>query len=136
MIGKWFLGMKRRTLLSTIFGSSVLVSGCLSIDGVQDGEGTTVEIIPRNSTDEAVSLNVAVYATEGSLLLDHTYSLEAGVADESKGVENRVDHLIVSLNGGEQRKHEYDPDVDICSRDGEDVQIRVESEGVTFTYSC
>lgn len=128
--------MKRRTLLFTVLGSSVLVSGCLSVGGEQDGEGTAVEIIPTNSTDEEVSLDVAVCATDDSLVLDHTYSLEAGHANESKDVENRVDYLIVSLNGGKQLGHEYDPDAGICSRDGEDVQIRVESEGVTFTYTC
>ncbi|MCU4716988.1 hypothetical protein [Halapricum hydrolyticum] len=129
--------MKRRALLSTALGSSVLMSGCLSIGGARSGEGTTVEIIPTNSTDHEISLDVAVYATDGSLLLEHTYSLDAGHADESQGVENRVDYLIVSLNGGEQLRHEYDPeDVEICSRDGEDVQIIVEPGGITFTYSC
>lgn len=128
--------MKRRGFLSTTLGSSVLTSGCLRVGDEQGGEGTTVEIIPINSTDHEISLDVAVYARDGSLLLDYTYSLEPGHADESQGVENRVDHLIVSLNGGEQLRHEYDPDVEICSRDGEDVQIRVEPEGITFTYSC
>lgn len=131
--------MKRRALLSTALGSSVLMSGCLSIGGARSGEGTTVEIIPTNSTDHEISLNVAVYGTDGSLLLEHTYSLDAGHADESQGVENRVDYLIVSLNGGEQLRHEYDPGVEMaefCSRDGEDVQIWVEPEGITFTYSC
>lgn len=112
------------------------MSGCLSLGGEQGGEGTTVEIIPTNSTNQEISLDVAVYATDGSLLLDHTYSLDAGHADESQGVENRVDYIIVSLNGGEQLRHEYDPDVEICSRDGEDVQIRVEPGDITVTYSC
>jgi len=54
---------------------------------------------------------------------------------ESLGVENRVDHLVVSLDDGEQVRHEYEPDVDSCSRDVKDVQIFVD-EGITFAYSC
>jgi hypothetical protein len=128
--------MKRRAILSTALGSCVLIPGCLSVGGGREGEGTTVEIIPTNSTNQEISLDVAVYATDGSLLLDHTYSLGAGHTDESQGVDDRVDYLMVSLNGGERLRHEYDPDVGICSRDGEDVQIRVEPEEITFTYSC
>ena len=128
--------MKRRALLSTFLGSSILMSGCLGVVGEQGGEGTTVEIIPSNNTNQQIVLDVAVYATDGSLLLDHSYSLPAGHADESQSAQNRVDHLVVSLNGGDQVRHEYDPDVDICTRDGEDVQIIVEPEGITFAYSC
>jgi hypothetical protein len=131
--------MKRRALLSAALGSSVLMPGCLGVDGAPSGEGTTVEIIPMNRTDQEISLDVAVYATDGSLLLEHTYSLDVGHADESQGVENRVDHLIVSMADGEQLRHEYDPPVEtaeFCPRDGEDVQIIVEPEGITFTYSC
>lgn len=112
------------------------MSGCLGAPGEQGGEGTTVELIPSNNTNQQISLNVAVYSTDSFLLFDHTYSLAAGHSDESQGVENRVDHLVVSLDGGDQMRHEYDPDVDICSRDGEDVQIIVELEGITFAYSC
>lgn len=128
--------MKRRALLSTALGSSTVISGCLGIGGERAGEGTTVEIIPSNSTERQISLDVAVYSTDGSLLLDHSYSLPAGHSDESLGVENRVDYLVVSLDGEDEIRHEYDPDVDICSRDGEDVQIIVEPEGITFAYSC
>jgi hypothetical protein len=112
------------------------VSGCLSGVGGQDGEGTTVEIIPSNSTKQQISLDVAVYATDGSLLLNHSYTLPPGHADESQGVEDCVDHLTVSLNNGEEVGHEYNPDIDICSTDGEDVQINVEPEDITFSYSC
>ena len=126
--------MKRRALLSTALWSSIIVPGCLDVKG--GGEGTTVEIIPSNTTDRQISLNVAVYATDGALLLDHTYALPAGHSDESQGVDDRVDHLVVSLNGGDQIKHEYDPDVDTCSRAGEDVQIVVKPEDISFTYSC
>lgn len=128
--------MKRRAFLSSTLGSSVLLSGCLNVAEGHDGEGTTVEIIPSNNTDQYISLDVSVYATDGSTLLDHSYALPAGHSDESQGVENRVDHLIVSLNGEDEISHVYDPDVDICSRDGEDVQIIVEPEGPTFAYSC
>jgi len=128
--------MRRRALLSTALGSSLIISGCLGVGGEQGGEGTTVEIIPTNTTNQQITLNVAVYATDSSLLLDHSYSLSPEHADESQGVENRVDHLVVSLNSGDQIRHEYDPDVDICSRDGEDVQIIIKPEGVTFAYSC
>lgn len=128
--------MRRRALLSTALGSSFVVSGCLGVGGKRDGEGTTVELIPSNDTDRPISLEVAVYATDGSQLLYHSYSLPAGHSDESRGVEDRVDHLVVSLNGGDEIKHEYDPDVDVCHRDGQDVQIVVEPEGITFTYSC
>ncbi|MFC7216285.1 hypothetical protein ACFQO4_19690 [Saliphagus sp. GCM10025334] len=128
--------MKRRSLLSTALGSSIVISGCLGVGGEQSGEGTIVEIIPSNNTDQQISLEIAVYATDDSLLLDHSYSLPAGHSDESRGVEDRVDHLVVSLNGEDEIRHEYDPDVDICSRDGEDVQIIIESEGITFPYSC
>jgi len=126
--------MKRRALLSTFLASSLDTSGCLGI-GKQGGEGTTVEIIPVNHTEQQITLQVAVYARDGSLLLDHSYSLPAEHRGESLGVENRVDHLVVSLNDGEQVRHEYEPDVDSCSRDGEDVQILVD-EGITFAYSC
>ncbi len=128
--------MKRRALLSTALGCSPILTGCLGFDREQSGEGTTVEIIPRNHTNQQVSLSVAVYATDGSLLLDHTYSLPGGHGDESQGVENRVDHLIVSRDGGDEIRHEYEPDVDNCSRDGEDVQILVEPEDIWFAYSC
>ncbi|NHN61219.1 MULTISPECIES: hypothetical protein [Halorussus] len=128
--------MKRRAFLSTALGSSLIISGCLGVGGGQSGEGTTVEIIPTNNTNQQITLDVAVYATDSSLLLDHSYSLLPEHADESQGVENRVDHLVVSLNGGDQIRHEYDPDVDICSRDGEDVQIVIKPEGITFAYSC
>lgn len=130
--------MKRRTLLSTGIGSSIFTCGCLNAGGVRErgGEGTTVEIIPSNHTDQQISLDVGVYATDSSLLLDHTYSLPAGHADESQGVENRVDHLVVSLNGRDQVRHQYSPDFDGCARDDEDVQIIVEPEGITFAYSC
>lgn len=128
--------MKRRALLSTALCSSIIVSGCLTIGGEQGGEGTTVEIIPSNNTDHRISLDVAVYATDGSLLLDHSYSLPAGHSDESQGVEDRVDHVVVSRTGRNQLKHEYDPDVGICSGDGEDVQIMVDPEDITFAYSC
>lgn len=129
------LHMKRRALLTTALGSSLITSGCLD-GGGSKGEGTTVEIIPSNYTNQQISLDVAVYATDGSLLLDHSYSLPAEHSDESQGVEDRVDYLVVSLNGGNQTRHEYNPDVDICSREGEDVQIMVKPEGVTFEYSC
>lgn len=128
--------MKRRALLSTALGSSLIASGCLGVGGEQGGEGTTVEIIPTNDTEQQITLDVAVYATDSSLLLDHSYSLPPERADESQDVEDRVDHLVVSLNGGDQIEHEYDPDVDHCSRDGEDVQIVVKPEGITFAYSC
>lgn len=128
--------MQRRALLSTALGSSVVLSGCFGIGETRDGEGTTVEIVPTNKTSRRIALDVAVYATDSSLLLDHSYSLPAGHADESQGVENRVDYLVVSLDGGEGIRHEYDPDLNICSRDGEDVQIAVEPEGLRFTYSC
>lgn len=127
--------MKRRALLATALGSSLIVSGCFA-GGKQSGEGTTVEIIPSNTTDRRVALDVAVYATDGSLLLDHSYSLPAGHSDESQGVENRVGHIVAAVNGETQRRHEYDPDVDICSRDGEDVQVIVDSDGISFAYSC
>lgn len=65
--------MKRRALLSSAIGASILVSGWLTSGGPQDGEGTTVEIIPNNNTDQQVSLDVAVYETDGSLLLNHTH---------------------------------------------------------------
>lgn len=128
--------MKRRALLSATLGSCLIISGCLTIGEDRDGEGTTVEIIPNNETNQQISLDVAVYATDGSVLLDYSYSLPAGHSDESQGVENRVDHLVVSVNGGDQVSHQYDPDLDTCSRDGEDVQIIVNQEGVTFAYSC
>lgn len=128
--------MKRRALLSTCLCSNLVMAGCLDVGGEQSGEGTTVEIIPSNNTNQQISLDVTVYSADDSLLLEHSYSISAGHSDESQGVENRVDHLVVSLNGGEPVRHEYDPDVDICSRDGEDVQIIVESEGITFAYSC
>lgn len=128
--------MKRRALLSTALGSTIVVSGCLGVDGGQEGEGTTVEIIPRNHTDREISLQVAVYAMDGSLLLDHTYILPGGKGDESKGVDNRVSHLVVSLDGEDDIRHEYTPDVDNCSQEGEDVQILVEPEGISFAYSC
>jgi len=127
--------MQRRALLSSVFSGGVLMAGCLGV-GEEQGEGTTVEIIPRNHTAQQIALDVAVYARDDSLLLEHSYSLPAGHSDESQGVENRVSHLFVSLNGGDQRRHEYAPDVDICSRDGEDVQIIVESDGLNFAYSC
>ncbi|TQQ80112.1 hypothetical protein [Halonotius roseus] len=128
--------MKRRALLSTALGTTIVTFGCLGVGRGQDGEGTTVEIIPRNHTDQEVSLQVAVYAMDGSLLLDHTYVLPGGQGDESKGVENRVDHLVVSIDGGSKRRHEYAPNTINCSRDGEDVQILVESDGISFAYSC
>ncbi len=128
--------MRRRALLSTALGSSPIISGCLGVGGKQGGEGTTVEIIPTNQTNQQITLNVAVYATDSSLLLDHSYSLPPEHANESQDVKNRVDHLVVSLNGGDQIRHEYDPDVDICLRDGEDVQIIVKPEGISFAYSC
>ena len=128
--------MKRRALLSAALGSGLVTSGCLGIGGASTGEGTTVEIIPTNLTSHRVSLDVAVYATDGSLLLDHSYSLPAGHSDESRGVEDRVDHLVVSLDGGDRTEHEYDPDIDICSRGGEDVQILIDPDGVRFEYSC
>lgn len=128
--------MKRRAVLSTALGSGIITSGCLNVGGDGDGEGTTVEIISSNNTDQEISLDVAVYATDGSLLLDHSYSLQAGHSDESQGVEDRVDHLVVSVNGGDQVRHQYDPDIDICTRDGEDVQITVEQDDTKFAYSC
>ena len=128
--------MKRRALLSTALGSTIVVSGCLGVDGGQEGEGTMVEIIPRNHTDREISLQVAVYAMDGSLLLDHTYTLPGGQGDESKGVENRVSHLVVSLDGENDIRHEYTPDVGNCPREGEDVQILVEPDGISFAYSC
>lgn len=127
--------MNRRALLSSALGSNIVISGCLGI-GESQGEGTTVEIIPRNHTDHQISLDVAVYARDGSLLLDHSYSLPGGKGDESQGVENRVEYLVVSLNKKEGIRHEYAPDVENCSRDGEDVQILVEPEGIKFAYSC
>ena len=128
--------MKRRALLSTCLCSNIIMAGCLHIGGKQGGEGATVELIPTNNTDQRISLDVTVYAADDSLLREHSYSIPAGHSDESQGVENRVDHLVVSLNGREPVRHEYDPDVDICSRDGEDIQIIVESEAITFAYSC
>ena len=73
---------------------------------------------------------------DGSLLLDHTYTLPGGKGDESKGVENRVSHLVVSLDGENDIRHEYAPDVGNCPREGEDVQILVEPDGISFAYSC
>lgn len=113
-----------------------MISGCLGPDGEQSGEGTTVEIIATNRTNQRISLSVAVYAEDGPLLLDHSYSLPEGHSDESQGVENRVDNLVVSRSGGDEIRHEYEPDVDICSRDGEDVQIIVEPDDIRFAYSC
>jgi hypothetical protein len=127
--------MRRRALLTTAIGS-IAVSGCLNSDEEQNGEGTTVEIIPNNRTDHQISLDVTVYATDGSLLLDHSYSLPAEHSDESRGVENRVDYLTVSVDDRDRLRHTYDPDIDICSRDGEDVQILVERDDITFAYSC
>jgi hypothetical protein len=127
--------MRRRALLTTVIGS-IAVSGCLNSDEEQNGEGTTVEIIPNNRTDHQISLDVTVYATDGSLLLDHSYSLPAEHSDESRGVENRVDYLTVSVDDRDRLRHTYDPDIDICSRDGEDVQILVERDDITFAYSC
>lgn len=128
--------MKRRAVLSAVLGTSIAIGGCPSTPEDREGEGTTVEIIPSNLTQRQISLRVEVYARDGSLLLDRAYSLQAGHADESEGVENRVGHLLVSLDGGEKVRHEYAPDIDICSKDGEDIQIIVESDGIELTYSC
>jgi len=130
--------MKRRALLSTALGCSLTITGCLGLDGEQSGEGTTVEIIPRNHTNQQISLHVAVYARDGSRLLDHWCSLPEGHSDESQGVENRVDYLVVSRAGGDETRHEYEPAGDdlLCSHDGEDVQILVEPEDIRFAYSC
>jgi hypothetical protein len=126
--------MQRRALLTAALGSTLVTAGCLGVDETE-GEGTTVEIIPSNRTSQQVTLDVEVYATDGSLLLEHTYSIQPGHADESQGVEDRVDYLLVTLNG-ETTRHEYDPDIDICSRAGEDVQLLVGADGLSFEYSC
>jgi hypothetical protein len=124
--------MRRRALLATAIGSSGVLAGCLD----RSGEGTTVEIIPRNHTDEEVTLSVAVYARDGTLLLDHSFTLQAGTSDESRGVDNRVDSLVVSRAGHDDVRHDYAPDIDSCARDGEDVQILINPDGITFAYAC
>jgi hypothetical protein len=128
--------VKRRALLAASLGSSLVLSGCLGDTQDQQGEGTTVEVIPTNQTDREVTLDVSVTATDGTTLLDHTYSLPAGESDESQGVPNRVDSLVVTRGDGEAVRHDYDPDVEICSRDGEDVNLAVRSDTIEFSYSC
>jgi hypothetical protein len=131
--------MNRRALLYAAGAASVGLCGCLGVGG-REGEGTEVEIIPSNSLDERIRLDVTVGAKDGTVLLDHSYSLAPGHASESQGVENRVGYVEVSLNGGNVVRHEYDPTFSSsgfeCHRDGEDVQINVTPNGINFTYSC
>lgn len=124
--------MNRRALLATALVASGSLAGCLD----RSGEGTTVEIIPRNHTGEDVSLTVTVYARDGTLLLEHAYTLQAGTSDESQGVANRVDYLVVSRDGHDDVRHHYAPDIDNCSRDGEDIQILINPNGISFAYAC
>ncbi len=93
-----------------------------------------MEILPANATDERREVTVEIGSTEGSLLLNHTYDMEPGTSDESRGVEDDVAAVRASSPGIGEASTEYDPDVD-CSRPGEDVQIRVAPDGISFSYS-
>lgn len=133
--------MNRRALLYVTGTASLSLSlcGCLGVGG-GEGEGTEVEIIPSNSRDERIRLDVTVGAKDGTMLLEHSYSLAPGHASESQGVENRVGYVEVSLDDGNVVRHEYNPTFSSsgfeCHRDGEDVQIIVQPSGIEFTYSC
>lgn len=125
--------MKRRHLLRSAASLSALgaLAGCSS---ARQGEGNEVEILPANATDERREVTVEIGSTEGSLLLNHTYDMEPGTSDESRGVEDDVAAVRASSPGIGEASTEYDPDVD-CSRPGEDVQIRVAPDGISFSYS-
>jgi hypothetical protein len=125
--------VKRRRLLGSA-ASLVALAGCSSDPSGPSGEGTEVEIIPSNQTDERREVTVEVEATDGTLLLNHTYDMDPGTSDESRGVEDDVAAVRASSPGVGEASTEYDPDVD-CGG-GEDVQIRVAPEGITFAYSC
>ena len=126
--------MNRRRLLRTAAAAGTLaaLAGC---SNAREGEGSEVEIIPTNATDERREVTVEVESTDGTLLLNHTYDMEPGTSDESRGVEDDVAAVRASSPGIGEASTEYAPDVD-CSRPGEDVQIRVAPDGITFAYSC
>ena len=124
--------MKRRHLLGSV--ALATLAGCSTAPA---GEGSEVEIIPTNATDERRQVTVEVEATDGTLLLNHTYDMEPGTSDESRGVENDVASVRVSSPGIGEASTEYTPDPDLqCANDGEDVQIRVAPDGISFSYSC
>lgn len=128
--------MRRRALLHTLGTSSLAAfcAGCLGATG-QSGEGTTVEIIPNNRTDEEVTVDVSVYSTDGTQLLEHTYTLRPGHSDESQGVRNDVGYVTVSTTQHGRVRHEYDPDAGLDC-DGQDVQILVNEDAIDFAYTC
>jgi hypothetical protein len=125
----------RRTLLGSAVSLSLgALAGCVSAPA---GEGNEVEIIPSNETDERRQVTVEVEATDGTLLLNHTYDMEPGTSDESRGVENDVASVRASSPGVGEASTEYDSDPDLdCPNDAEDVQIRVAPDGITFAYTC
>ena len=127
--------MKRRVLLFATVAVSTPLCGCSELSSEPEGEGTEVEVIPTNSTEKRIDLDVAIFSKDGDTLLEHSYSLPAGHSDESQGVENRVGHVEVSLDGGDVVRHDYSPDLDV-SCEGEDVQIWVQPDGIEFAYSC
>jgi hypothetical protein len=83
------LPLQRRARLSAVLSSSVVLSGCLDTGVGQGGEGTIVEISPVDRTNHQIALEVAVDATDDSLLLAHSSDLPAGHSDGSQGVEDR-----------------------------------------------
>ena len=128
------MSVNRRRLLRSAASSAALLTlaGCAGGPG---GEGSEVEIIPSNRTDERREVTVEVESTEGTLLLNHTYDMEPGTSDESRGVEDDVARVRASSPGIGEASTEYDPDVD-CSNPGEDVQILVGPDDISFAYSC
>ena len=110
------------------------LAGCVSAPA---GEGREVEIVPSNETEERREVTVEVEATDGTLLLNHTYDMEPGTSDESRGVEDDVASVRVRSPGIGEASTEYDPDPELdCPNGGEDVQIRVAPGGISFSYSC
>jgi hypothetical protein len=131
--------VRRRQFLGSAASLATLatLAGCSGGPDGPAGEGTEVEIIPSNRTEERREVTVEVEATDGTLLLNHTYDMEPGTSDESRGVEDDVARVRASSPGLGEASTEYAPDPDLgCSRDGEDVQILVGPDDITFAYTC
>jgi hypothetical protein len=130
------LAATRRGFLAAVSAGAVgAIAGCGGIDSGPEGEGDTVEIIPVNESETAVTLAVRVEDDDGEPLMSRVYDLPAGHADESAGVDTPPATVVAFTQDGRSNEWAYDPDVGLnCP--GQDVGIRVLADGIEPWYSC
>ncbi|SDN26955.1 hypothetical protein SAMN04487949_3784 [Halogranum gelatinilyticum] len=132
----------RRRLLATLGTAGLTgLAGCGSSSELE-GEGDTIEIMPRNGTDETQQIAIRIEDSDGTTVFSHVYELEPDHLSESEGVSPDADptRISVFVAGGPNETFRYHPDDETrrtCQRDGIDFGVTLTAEQTLAPwYTC